>query len=476
MKKFLLFAAICVFASNLFSQTLIATSNHSEATANHNQRKIVRDSDGNIYVVFVDYIDQQNVIKSLMFDQALQQWGDAFFISEGTNPTLAISPDDKMHLLLQSNNAPAEILHLQSDNFTSWLPPNILSYPGKSNSLPVADVDAAGKLNVLWKQQNDDYTESLIYAAIMENEALERKTIFTKTQISDIAIANHLQYVDNSLFFALQYNVDSVSFFVSTDWMTSFDTLYSALGSMPCISYNSSWENSDDGSARFLYINSNHKLCEMEVFQFDTYWVEGPFEMPSQSWEEVDYVCIDDLAPPIGYSFLSLGQGQLSHNFSYGYFWSNYMSAMEYITGNGIVYPSIAYKHFNFEYVDFIWTNNFGSDHEIYYMRDAKHVWIGIDDPEAGKGFSITGEPNPFADQILLTISVEEEGNPPVLEIYNTNSQLVKTLIPEQSDTGNFSVRWAGLDESGTAVPLGVYVIMCSVGDKRTARKIIYTP
>lgn len=303
MKKFLLFAAICVFASNLFSQTLIATSNHSEATANHSQRKIVRDSDGNIYVVFVDYIDQQNVIQGLIFDYLTQQWGDAFFIAEGTNPTLAISLDDKMHLLVQSNNTAAEILHLRSEDFTSWLPPDTISYPDKSNSLPVADVDAAGQLNVLWKQQNDNYTESLIYAAISETEALERTNVFTKSQISDIAIANHLQYVDNILFFALQYNLDSIAFFVSEDGMNSFDTLYAATGSMPCITYNSSWENSDDGSARFLYINTNHKLCEMEVFEYDTFWVERPFEMPSQSWEEVDYVCIDNLAPPIGYSF-----------------------------------------------------------------------------------------------------------------------------------------------------------------------------
>jgi len=474
MKKFILFAVIYVFTINLFSQTIIATSNHSEATANHNQRKIIRDSDGNMYMVFVDYIDQQNVVKGLMYDHALQQWGDAFQITEGTNPTLAISADDHIHLLLQSSSSPAEILYFQTDIFSSWLPPDTISYPGKSSSLPVADVDAAGKLNVFWKQQNDDYTESLIYAAISDAKPLERKTVFIKTQISDIAIANHLQYIDNSLYFAMQYNLDSIAFFVSVDWMDSFDTLYTATGSQPCISYNSSWLNLNEGSARFLYINPNHKPCEMEVFHYDTYYVEGPFEMPF--WEDVEYVCIDDLAPPIGYSFLSLGEGQLRHNFSYGYQWNNWMSTMEYITGNGIINPSIAYKHFNFEYVDFIWMDDSGIDNDIYYMRDAKHVWTGAHDPEAGKGFSITGEPNPFSTEISLTISVEEEYNTPRLEVYNTNSQLVKTLIPEQNDTRNYYVRWAGLDESGVAVSPGVYIIMCTVGDKRTARKLIYTP
>ncbi len=474
MKKFILFVLIYVFATNLSSQTIIATSNHSEATANHNQRKIVRDSGGNMYVVFVDYIDQQNVVKGLMYDPALQQWGEAFFIAAGTNPTLAISDDDQIHLLLQSNNTPAEILHLESDNFTSWLPADTISYPDKSSSLPVADIDAAGKLNALWKQQNNDYTESLIYAAITDAWPLERKTVFTKTQISDIAIANHLQYLDNSLFFAMQYNLDSIAFFVSDDWMNSFDTLYAAIGSQPCISYNSFWQISNEASARFLYINTNNKLCEMEVLVFNTYDVQGPFEMPF--WEDVEYVCIDDLASPIGYSFLSLGEGQLRHNFSYGFAWNNWMSTMEYISGNGIINPSIAYKHFNFEYVDFIWTDDSGIDNDIYYMRDAKHVWTGTHDPEVGKGFSITGEPNPFSTEILLTISVEEEGNTPHLEVYNTNSQLVKTLVPTQNDTRNYYVRWSGLDESSAAVNPGVYIIMCTIGDKRTARKLIFTP
>jgi hypothetical protein len=152
------------------------------------------------------------------------------------------------------------------------------------------------------------------------------------------------------------------------------------------------------------------------------------------------------------------------------------MPTMEHITRNDISNPSIAYKHFNFEYVDFIWTEGYGNSKDIYYMRDAKHIWTGINDPETGKGFTITGEPNPFAEQIALTISVEAEGNTPRLEIYNTSSQLVKTLIAHPKSLQQYSAQWSGLDENGTVVPTGVYVIMCSVGDKRTARKIVFTP
>ena len=44
----------------LQAQTLIATSKHPEATANHNQRKIVRDTADNIYVVY------QNILSNVV--------------------------------------------------------------------------------------------------------------------------------------------------------------------------------------------------------------------------------------------------------------------------------------------------------------------------------------------------------------------------------------------------------------------------
>ena len=104
MKKLLLLTIVSVFAVQCFAQTLIATSNHTQATANHNQRKIVRDSDENIYVVFVDWVDQQNVVKGVSYDRSAQQWGDPFFIAQGTNPTLAITADDHIHLLMQTQS------------------------------------------------------------------------------------------------------------------------------------------------------------------------------------------------------------------------------------------------------------------------------------------------------------------------------------------------------------------------------------
>ena len=91
MKKYLILTIISLLAVDITAQTLIATSNHPEATANHNQRKIVRDSNDNIYVVFVDTNNQESVIKGVMYDNIAGQWNNAFEIINGQNPTLSIN-------------------------------------------------------------------------------------------------------------------------------------------------------------------------------------------------------------------------------------------------------------------------------------------------------------------------------------------------------------------------------------------------
>ena len=255
--------------------------------------------------------------------------------------------------------------------------------------------------------------------------------------------------------------------------MESFDTLYSAKGSQPCITYNSIWEYSqNENCARFLYIDPDSQLMEVEAVT--GYGASDPNQL--ESFGFVEYVCIDDLAPPIGYSYLFMEFGTIFHGFSYGALWE-WNTIMETISGINISHPSIAYKHFNFEYVDFIWMEEGnGYSYNIYYMRDEKHIWLGLDDYEQGKGFSIVGYPNPFSGQLTISISVKEENIKPVIEIYNSGSQLIKLLDVQQSSAKEFTSEWNGTDENGNNAETGIYIILCSVGDKRTARKVIFKP
>ncbi len=471
MIKYLIYAVIFLTAININAQTLIATSNHPEATANHNQRKIVRDSSDNIYIVFVDTSNQENIIKGVMYDSITGQWNNASYIIDGNNPTLSIGENDQIHLVFESNDSITKIRHISSFDFSNWTSGIVISDTTIKSEHPVADIDSSGNLNVFWVQNNDSLNESLIYAYINGDTLVDIKQITTKDEINDIAIANHLQYVKNDLFFAIQFEQDSLQFFISTDNMNTYDTIYSIIGSQPCITFNSPWENyPNDNLFRFLYIDQNSQLIEVGADPND-YSIIYQNQI---STGLIDYVCIDDVVPPIGYSYLFMQNGNLYHGFSYDCVPPvNWNTILDTISGN-IIHPSIAYKHFNFEYVDFIWMENNGNGYNIYYKRDEKHIWVSVIDNEQGKGFSIVGYPNPFTEQLSINVSVENKKVLPIIQIYNSNSQLVKILHAEHSSANEFSYKWYGTNQNGEKVNSGIYIIMCSVGNTKTARKVVY--
>jgi hypothetical protein len=79
----------------------------------------------------------------------------------------------------------------------------------------------------------------MIYACVSQDILTFRKTITTKQEINDIAIANHLQNANDDLIFSAQFSPDSILFLKTTDNMKSIDTLYQTRGTQPCISFNS---------------------------------------------------------------------------------------------------------------------------------------------------------------------------------------------------------------------------------------------
>ena len=256
MKKILIIGTLLLFICDVYSQTLIGTSYNPEATSNHNQRKIVRDSSENIYVVFTDTANQESVIKGVKYEISSGLWNNATFLFDGNNPTLSISRNGKIHLTYESNDSISRIIHTSTYNFDVWTPLVLLSDTLIISTIPVADVDSSGKLNVLWIEKNETINNSLIYAGILNDTLAQRISITTKNEINDIAIANHLQYVNDELIFAIQFNVDSIIFMRSNSNMLSYDTLYEVIGYQPCITYNSFFDLSfpEENVARFLYI------------------------------------------------------------------------------------------------------------------------------------------------------------------------------------------------------------------------------
>ncbi len=467
MNKIIIIGMLLFAIIDANTQTLIATTSNPEATANHNQRKIVRDTSGKIYIVFTDSLNQECVIKGIKYD-SLTGWSNATYLFNGTNPTLSINKDGKIYLIYESNDSISKIMYTGTTDFLSWITPVTLSDTSIKSTSAVADVDSMSKVNVFWIEKNSPLNNTLVYAGIVNDTLSQKINVVTKNEISDIAIANHLQYANNDLFFAFQFNVDSIVFFKSNDNMQSLDTVYETKGYQPCITFNS-YDTSYyvEDIARFLYIDNSEGLIEIE---YDCSL--NTINSSQLLFDTINYVCIDDVVPPIGYSYLFMKNGVLYHDFSYG-LWGS-VSILDTISDNPIN-PSIAYKTFNFYNIDYIWMKNAGTYYNIYYKRDAKHIWVGLNDLEKNKGFTITGYPNPFSDKLTIKISVENTSETPQIKIFNSNSQLISVLKPVNSLYGKeFKYVWTGMDLNGNIVKSGIYVILCSVGNNITARKVAF--
>jgi len=469
MKKILIIGTLIFLICDSYSQTLIGTSYNPEATANHNQRKIVRDSFENIYIVFTDTANQESIIKGVKYETSSGLWDNATVLFSGNNPTLAIGKNGKIHLTYESNDSISRIIHTSTYDLNVWTPLDCISDSSIVSTLPVSDVNSSGKLNVFWIEKNGIIDNSLIYANVINDTLSQRVSIVTKNEINDVAIANHLQYINDELIFAIQYNVDSILFLRTDNNMFSIDTLYEAIGSQPCITYNSFFDVTyPDNMARFLYIDNSGNLIEIE------YDVSRNTSYSSQLLPNtIDYVCIDDLAPPIGYSYLFLKNDNLYHGFSYGMTYWGWSTFLDTIMSNPIN-PSIAYKTFNFFNIDYIWMENAGSYYNIYYKRDPKHIWLGISDIENDKGFSITGYPNPFSELLTIKLSISDSEKSPIIKIYNSYAQLVEVLEPISISDKDYEYQWDGFSQNGEKVNTGIYLITCVVGNKTTVRKVAY--
>lgn len=469
MKKQIIYLILLLAALEIDAQTLIATSNSIEATANHNQRKIVRDSLDNVYVVFVDSTEQGNITKGLWLNKQSNEWSSTVDIVEGTNPTLSINKYGKFSLVFESNDSLRAICYISSLDFSNWSPIQRISDNNFDCSLPVCDCDSSGKFNVFWIKNQTDSKQSLMFASLVEDTLSLKKTITTKPVINDIAIANHLRNLDDIVIFSFQFSNDSLQFLSSKNNWETLDTLYETLGSQPCISYNDMISEIDryyiskEYSVRIMYLDRTRQLVEGQFSQnqinLDTRIVES---------EAIDFICIDDVIVPLGYGFLFMQNGNLYSGFSYGAYggWSTILDTISTNPMN----PSLAYKNFSSLYIDYIWMQRNNNSFDIYYKRNEKQKGVGIKDFESGKGFSITGYPNPFNDKINFEIELDNETNQPILEIYDINAKKIKILQPTNQLDRKYYYRW----DSDKSLSSGVFFIKCTVGQKTIVRKVIY--
>ena len=80
--------------------------------------------------------------------------------------------------------------------------------------------------------------------------------------------------------------------------------------------------------------------------------------------------------------------------------------------------------------------------------------------------------PNPFNQCTVISyqLSVISKVR---LEVYNTLGQLVKVVVDEEKQAGEYRVQWDGKDWMGKEVASGVYMCRLRAGDFSEVRKMV---
>ena len=63
--------------------------------------------------------------------------------------------------------------------------------------------------------------------------------------------------------------------------------------------------------------------------------------------------------------------------------------------------------------------------------------------------------------------------NPVELTIYDVQGKIVKKLVNEKLQSGNYVTRWEGLNDNNTKVTSGVYFCRGRIGDKMVTMKML---
>lgn len=118
---------------------------------------------------------------------------------------------------------------------------------------------------------------------------------------------------------------------------------------------------------------------------------------------------------------------------------------------------------------------NSNDNYDAYLLKiDLESQLTAIDAPAVTPGlFSLAQNyPNPFNPTTQIGFRLSYFGNVD-LKIYDVQGKLVKTLINENRQAGEYSVVWNGTDDNGKKVSSGIYIYRLKSGDFYEARTMV---
>ncbi len=122
--------------------------------------------------------------------------------------------------------------------------------------------------------------------------------------------------------------------------------------------------------------------------------------------------------------------------------------------------------------VHMVWSDNRDGNKEIYYaMRPPDEPW-GPEDPDPGS-FSVRCLPNPCRGGTCIRAHLPAAGDWTV-RIFDLQGRLMGTVRETVAGAGYHDIDWNGRTGSGQWMPLGLYFIRVSGGDRTATTRLVY--
>ncbi len=152
-----------------------------------------------------------------------------------------------------------------------------------------------------------------------------------------------------------------------------------------------------------------------------------------------------------------------------------------YLDDMGTILETVGADVFAFTYSDLVFDQDYVAGVSAIYddggesdIVEVPFTYTGLD---AGNVIvavtKLNGNyPNPFNPVTNIAYSIKEAGKV-TLHVYNIKGQLVKTLVNDVRETGNYTVTWNGRDNTNKSVASGVYFYKMKAQNYNNTKKMI---
>lgn len=159
-----------------------------------------------------------------------------------------------------------------------------------------------------------------------------------------------------------------------------------------------------------------------------------------------------------------------------------YIGAVHYSQDNGQTWQRIQsdlvdiYTGIEFLLIsddDYAYAISYGGSINDIFRSVNPTVGVEIDDPPMQEStITLTNYPNPFKINTIINFSIKEHGFVE-LKIYDIKGRLIKQVINQKLEGGEYDVTWNGKDDKGKDVYAGMYFIYMRIGKTNHVKKMV---